>query len=61
MSLADALKHLPMSYRKNICRYRYDKVQRTTSRLDDFTTYDLTTFTTSRLVINLETGFRVQK
>jgi hypothetical protein len=39
----------------------YDKVQRTTSRLDDFTTYDLTTFTTSRLVIDLETGFTVQK
>jgi hypothetical protein len=38
-----------------------DKVQRTTSRLDDFTTYDLTTFTTSRLVIDLETGFTVQK
>jgi len=36
-------------------------VQRTTSRLDDFTTYDLTTFTTSRLVIDLETGFIVQK
>jgi len=34
----------------------YDKVQRTTSRLDDFTTYELTTFTTSRLVIDLETG-----
>jgi len=31
-------------------------VQRTTSRLDDFTTYELTTFTTSRLVIDLETG-----
>jgi hypothetical protein len=29
--------------------------------LDDFTTYDLTTFTTSRLVIDLETGFTVQK
>ena len=28
---------------------------------DDFTTYDLTTFTTSRLVIDLETGFTVQK
>jgi hypothetical protein len=39
----------------------YDKVQRTTSRLDDFTTYDLTTFTTSPLVIDLETGFIVQK
>jgi len=39
----------------------YDKVQRTTSRLDDFTTYDLTTFTTLRLVIDLETGFTVQK
>jgi len=39
----------------------YDKVQRTTSRLDDFTTYELTTFTTSRLVIDLETGFTVQK
>jgi len=39
---------------------KYDKVQRTTSRLDDFTTYDLTTFTTSRLVIDLETGFTVQ-
>jgi len=36
-------------------------VQRTTSRLDDFTTHDLTTFTTSRLVIDLETGFTVQK
>jgi len=43
-------------------QYNYDKVQRTTSRLDDFTTYDLTTFTTSRLlVIDLETGFTVQK
>jgi len=29
--------------------------------LDDFTTYDLTTFTTLRLVIDLETGFTVQK
>jgi len=29
--------------------------------LDDFTTYDLTTFTTSRLVIDLETEFTVQK
>jgi len=29
--------------------------------LDDFTTYDLTTFTTSRLVIDLETGLTVQK
>jgi hypothetical protein len=31
--------------------------------LDDFTTYDLTTFTTSRLVSesDLETGFTVQK
>ena len=38
-----------------------DKVQRTTSRLDDFTTYDLPTFTTSRLAIDLETGFIVQK
>jgi len=28
--------------------------------LDDFTTYDLTTFTTSRLAIDLETGFTVQ-
>jgi len=28
--------------------------------LDDFTTYDFTTFTTSRLVIDLETGFTVQ-
>jgi len=28
---------------------------------DDFTTYDLTTFTTARLVIDLETGFTVQK
>jgi len=44
-----------------VMAYTYDKVQRTTSRLDDFTTYDLTTFTTSRLVIDLETGFTVQK
>jgi hypothetical protein len=28
---------------------------------DDFTTYDLTTFTTPRLVIDLETGLEVQK
>jgi hypothetical protein len=28
---------------------------------DDFTTYELTTFTTSRLAIDLETGFTVQK
>ena len=35
----------------------YDKVQRTTSRLDDFTTYDFTTFTTLRLLIDLETHF----
>jgi|AntAceMinimDraft_1070359.scaffolds.fasta_scaffold46196_1 hypothetical protein len=41
--------------------FHYDKVQRTTSRLDDFTTDDLTIFTTSRLVIDLETGFTVQK
>jgi hypothetical protein len=40
---------------------QYDKVQRTTSRLDDFTTYDFATFTTSRLVIDLETEFIVQK
>jgi len=31
------------------------------SRLDDFTTYDLTTFTTLRFVIDLETWFTVQK
>jgi hypothetical protein len=36
----------------------YDKVQRTTSRLHDFTTYDFTTFTTLRLLIDLETLFR---
>jgi hypothetical protein len=35
----------------------YDKVQRTTSRLHDFTTYDFTTFTTLRLLIDLETHF----
>jgi hypothetical protein len=29
--------------------------------LDDFTTYDLATFTTSRLVLDLETRFTVQK
>jgi len=28
---------------------------------DDFMTYDLATFTTLRLVIDLETGFTVQK
>ena len=33
----------------------------TTLRLDDFTTYDLTTFTSSRLVIDIETGFTVQE
>ena len=35
----------------------YDKVQRTTSRLHDFTTYDFTTFATLRLLIDLETHF----
>ena len=37
----------------------YDKVQRTTSRLHDFTTYDFTTFTTllRLLLIDLETHF----
>jgi len=28
---------------------------------DDLTTYDFTTFTTLRLVIDIETGFTVQK
>ena len=42
-------------------RFYYDKVQRTTSRLHDFTTYDFMTFTTLRLLIDLETGFTVQK
>ena len=42
-----------------VCNYKsnYDKVQRTTSRLHDFTTYDFTTFTTVRLLIDLETHF----
>jgi len=37
---------------------QYDKVPlRPHHDLDDFTAYDFTTFTTLRLVIDLETGF----
>jgi len=43
--------------------FRYDKSAKDhiTTWWLLFTTYDLTTFTTSRLVIDLETGFTVQK
>ena len=54
-------KRAPERSRAASLLLNYDKVQRTTSRLHDFTTYDFTTFTTLRLLIDLETGFTVQK
>jgi len=47
------LNHLVMYHMAKCLGPHYD--------FDDFTTYDLTTFTTARLVIDLETGFTVQK
>jgi hypothetical protein len=44
-----------------LVRYLVTKCPGPHHDLDDFTTYDFTTFMTLRLVIDLETGFTVQK